>query len=254
MKQLVAIYSAELLKLKRTIAFLLTILIPVLLIILIIFMVLDRGLENYNKEMFNHLLNFTFSIWPMIVMPMFLSIATGLIGSMETTTGQWKHIFCLPIPKWKILFTKWLAIITLTFVSHAQVVLLFLGSFPIIQLFVPQVSYIPFMDTLDFLWFLIILCVASVGLTSIHFVFSLIFPGLVGNIGLGISAVTLSMGLTWAGNFFQFFPWTVPLAALANFVELDTSFMPITAMLISLITAIIWLLPGIRLFSRKDIL
>ena len=60
MKQLMAAYSAELLKLKRTIAFLLTILIPLCLMIMIIFMMFDRGLENYNEDMYFHLLNFAF--------------------------------------------------------------------------------------------------------------------------------------------------------------------------------------------------
>ena len=254
MKQLMAAYSAELLKLKRTIAFLLTILIPICLMIMVLFMVLDRGLASYDEDMYFHLLNFAFSMWPIIVLPMFLSIAAGLISSTETTTGQWKHIFCLPVPKWKTLFAKWLVLITVCFVAHTLFVLLFMACFPILQLMAPQVAIVPFMNFLDFGWFLIVLCVSSFGLATIHFVFSLIFPGLVGNIALGISAVTLALGFTWGGALLQYFPWTTPLAALANFVELEANFSPTTAILISVITALLWIFPGILIFSRKDIL
>ena len=254
MKQLIAAYNAELLKLKRTIAFLLAILIPVLFIVLIIFMVLDRGLENYDKEMYFHLLNFAVSLWPVIILPMFLSIESGLISSTETVTGQWKHIYCLPIPKWKVLFAKWLVMITVCFASHALFVMLFMGSFPILQLFEPQGAIVPYMDTLDFAWFFVILCVSSLGLTTIHFIFSLLFPGLVGNIGLGISAVTLALGLTWGGQFLEYFPWTAPLAGLVNFVDIEADFRPPVAMLSSVITAAVWLILGLFAISRKDIL
>jgi hypothetical protein len=254
MKLIFAIYSAELLKLKRTIAFLLTILIPVLLALLITIMVLDKHPENYNEEMFFSMLSSTFSIWSIIVLPMFLAIQTGLISATEKTTGQWKHIFCLPVPKWKILLTKWLAILTVTFAAHTLVVLLYLATFPIIQLIVPHVAFIPYMDTMDFAYFLMILCFTSIGLSSIHYVFSLFLPGLVGNIGLGISAVTLAMGLTWGGHFIEYFPWTMPMAALANFVDINIDFIPAVALFTSMVTAIIWLIPGIFTFSRKDIL
>jgi lantibiotic transport system permease protein len=254
MKQLLSIYSAELLKQKRTIAFLLTILIPVLLTVLIILMVLDKGPENYNEKMFFSMLNSTFSVWIIIILPMFISIETGLISSTETTTSQWKHIFCLPISKWKIVLSKWLVLLSVAFIANTLVVLLYMGTFPIIQFFVPQVAFLPFMDFLDFVWFLVMMCVASTGLITIHFVFSLIFPSLVGNIGFGISASTIAMAITWGGKFLEFFPWTLPLAAVGNFIALEAKFIPTTAIIVSLTTTIIWLVPGISVFNRKDIL
>ena len=258
MKQLLSIYTAELLKLKRSIAFLLSLLIPILLTTLIIFMMLDDGLDTYNKEKFFRMTSSTFSIWSIMVFPLFLSIETGLISSMETITGQWKYIFSLPLPKWKVLFAKWLVLLTVAFIAHALIVMLYAGSFPFLQLFAPQVVYTSYFSIMEFAGFLGLLCITSIGVISIHFVFSLFMPGLVGNIGLGISATTLALGFTWGinvnGLLLELFPWTTALSSFAQYMELEVVLNPEIAAIISLCTAALLLIPGIFIFSRKEIL
>ena len=258
MKQLLSIYTAELLKLKRSIAFLLSLLIPILLAALIIIMMLDDGLDTYSKEKFFRMTASTFSIWSIMVFPLFLSIETGLISTMETVNGQWKYIFSLPIPKWKVLFAKWLVLLTVTFIAHTLIVFLYAGSFPFLQLFAPQVAYMSYLSVIDFAGFLGLLCATSIGVISIHFVFSLFMPGLVGNIGLGIGATTLALGFTWGisvnGLLLELFPWTTALSSFAQYMELEIVLDPRVAVITSLGTAMLFLIPGIFIFSRKEIL
>lgn len=254
MKAFIAILSAELLKLKRSIALQMVLLIPLLIILLMVGTLLNKHPENYNREMFQSMLRSVYVSWLILVLPMFMAIETGLISGSEQASGQWKHIFCLPIPRGKILFAKWLVGIGVMLGANLVLALLFILAFPLLRIFLPQIDFVFYLSSMDFLNLLIGICVTSLGIASLHFAFTLLLPGLIPSIGLGISAVILSMGITWAEVGIDLSPWTLPLIPLSRYVPLEMTFSLTRAVGLSVGVSLLCLLVSIPLFIRKDVL
>jgi lantibiotic transport system permease protein len=253
MQALFAVYSAELLKLKRSIALKLVFLIPLLIILLMIGTLLNKNPELYDKEMFDNMLCSVHVSWLIIVLPMFLAIEVGLISSSEQATSQWKHIFCLPIPRKKILFAKWLVEITIMIAAHLILITLFVLSFPMLALFMPQINFVIYLSALDFLGLFAMICLSSIGLASLHYAFALLSPGIIPAIAFGVVAVTFSMGITWSTVGINWFPWTLTLVAVSKYIPLEGQFSMLQALGISLLATVLSITISIPLFAKKDI-
>lgn len=254
MKQLGAIYSAELLKLKRSIAGQLVILIPVCIILLMIGTLLNKHPENYDQKMFSSMLQSVYVSWLILVLPLFVAIETGLISGSEQISGQWKHIFCLPIAREKILFAKWLVEVTVLTAANLLLTVFFVLAFPALRVCMPEINFTLFLSVHDMLTIFWQICITTLGIASLQFAFSLLLPGLVPAIGLAISAVTLSMGIIYSSMGVDLFPWTLPMAAVSNYVALDLTLSISKALSTSLIVSMLCCLLAIPLFVRKDVL
>jgi len=253
MKQLAAIYSAEMLKLKRSIALQLVLLVPLLIILLMIGTLLNKNPENYNQKMFFSMLQSVYVSWLVLVLPMFLAIVTGLISANEQMTSQWKHIFCLPVKRGKVLLAKWLVEISVLIAANLVLSILFILAFPILNACMPQINFILFLNGVDFLNIFSLVCLMSLGVASLQFAFSLLLPGLIPAIGLGIAAVTFSMGVSYSGLAVDLFPWTLPMVAVSNYVSLDLDVSIPRAIYASLIFSLGSCGMAVPWFTRKDV-
>ncbi len=254
MKQLAAIYSAELLKLKRSIALQLTFLIPLLIILLMIGTLLNKHPENYDQKMFSSMLQSVYVSWLILVLPLFVAIETGLISGSEQISSQWKHIFCLSIARGKILFAKWLVEVTVLTAANLTLTVLFVLAFPILRACMPEINFIFFLCVQDMLTIFWQICVSTLGIASLHFAFSLLLPGLVPAIGLAITAVTFSIGITYSSVGVELFPWTLPMVSVANYVNLELTLSTTKALATSLIVSMLCCVIAIPAFVRKDVL
>lgn len=103
---LVRALYAELLKLKRTLAFRIIFVLP-LLIALLQFLVILRT-KTYARG-FNlwqiHPTN-SFQIWAVFMMPLLIALVTALLNGIEHSDKQWKHLFALPVPRYAVYFAK----------------------------------------------------------------------------------------------------------------------------------------------------
>ncbi len=109
----------ELIKLKRTFAFWLTIISAFLfpLLFFIIYLIEHKaltpeiGINPWDKFMTTQIEN---SI-PFFI-PMFIVLITSLIMQIEHNSLGLKHLFALPIPKWSVYFGK-LSVVILTIIT-----------------------------------------------------------------------------------------------------------------------------------------
>lgn len=254
MKEFVHILSAELLKLKRSIALKLVILIPLLITLLMLGTLLTKNPELYNEKTFYSMLQSVQASWLILVLPMFLAIETGIISSNEQVTGQWKHIFCLPVRREKILLAKWFVEILILIIAQTILNGLFYLSFPLLRKLLPGIDFVFFMSTRDYLQLYGMVLLSSVGIASLHFVFALLLPGLIPSIAFGIAAVTFSMGVTWSGVGVNWYPWTLPIVALAKYLPMEFDASIPMALTISPLCAVLCLAICIPYFVRKDVL
>ena len=111
MKFLIRALHAELLKTKRTLAFWLALIAPAVVVAVQVAVIWDRQsyyFQNpeiiqqtwyeYGKE--------TAVLWGLLMLPLFVTLETALVAQWEHKSGQWKHLFALPIPRWALYAAK----------------------------------------------------------------------------------------------------------------------------------------------------
>lgn len=110
---LVRALAAETLKLRRTLALAMVVLAPVSVVI--IQMLLIWGAPHlppggYGWASFTAS---TLELWRLLMLPLYVALETYLLASLEHTTGGWKHLFALPVPRGSIYAAKLLVAVAL---------------------------------------------------------------------------------------------------------------------------------------------
>ena len=93
--------SAEALKLKRTLAVWMVFIAPSVVVALNFVMWLDRG-ENFmlqRDSAWQALAQNVLLFWALLMLPLFVTLETALLGGVDHGSQQWKHLHALPIPR-----------------------------------------------------------------------------------------------------------------------------------------------------------
>ena len=98
--------NSELLKLKRTLAFRVVFVLPLLIAVLQFFVILrtKKYAPGFNLWQ-THPTN-SFQIWAVFMMPLLITLETALLNGIEHSDRQWKHIFALPVPRYSVYVAK----------------------------------------------------------------------------------------------------------------------------------------------------
>jgi hypothetical protein len=180
----------EFIKLKRTLAFWLTI-ICALLFPLLFFVAYflkhktntpEIGINPWEKFMTIQIENST----PFFI-PMFIVLITSLIMQIEHKSLGLKHLFALPIPKWSIYFGKLTIVIFAIITTYVYYYLAILFSGFLLGLIHPDLAFLNFQpEHLKYLKMLTISFVASLGIIGIQFWLSFRFKNFIVPLGFGM--------------------------------------------------------------------
>ncbi len=208
---LIRALSAEILKLKRTLALWLVIIAPLIVVCLRFIDWTQRG-EFYLYPGVNPWVRLTQSIivlWGMLMLPLFVILETALLGGFEHAGKQWKHLFALPIPRWAIYVAKLLVSAGLiglsTLVLWAGILLAGIG----LRLLKPELG---FGGPIPWLWILgltLLAYLASWLVLSIHTWISMRWHSFTLAIGVGIAAIFLGL-LASSTEVGRVYPWSLP--------------------------------------------
>jgi hypothetical protein len=111
MSEFVRIISIEAMKLRRTLALKVSIMVPLAVIAITLTMNL---LRSYGSEFVGDhpngwdtlILDQTLILWLFVLFPLFVTLEAALLAGVEHRENNWKHIFALPIPRWTIYMAK----------------------------------------------------------------------------------------------------------------------------------------------------
>jgi lantibiotic transport system permease protein len=118
--------SAEVLKLKRTLALRMAFIAPVVVVGLVFLVFHQRkGLGQTGVELWKLFSLQIISLWSLLMLPMFITLEAALLGGIENGEKNWKHLFALPVPRGTIYATKLFAVVALIGLSTA---VLFAGA------------------------------------------------------------------------------------------------------------------------------
>jgi len=100
--------SAEMLKLKHTLAFWLALVAPLSMVVLESGMWFDMNRRVAPPEVDSWLWygQPPYVFWCLLIMPLFVTLETALVGQLEHAQEHWKHLYALPVPRGLIYGAK----------------------------------------------------------------------------------------------------------------------------------------------------
>jgi hypothetical protein len=243
--------SAETLKLKRTLAVWMVLIAPSVVVGLNFAMLVDRG-GQYLMKADSAWLAWEQNIlvfWALMMLPLFITLETALLGGVDHSSQQWKHLYALPLPRWSICAAKQIVAVSLigasTLVLWAETIAagLLLGM---IRPDIPLGGPVPAWELLlpMMLTFLIAWCMISV-----HLFVALRWQSFTFAIGFGIATAVVNFMIIQSDKWNKFFPWSWPAYA---FFEEGASFLP-AAVALGLLGGVIVGLIGMWIVSRREV-
>lgn len=101
--------SAEFLKIRKTLALGLTTVAPcVILLAVFAFYMRDSKyfMSRGGNNPWTQLNQFAFLYWNLLMVPLFITLETALLGQLEDQPKNWKLLYTQPIPRWSLYFAK----------------------------------------------------------------------------------------------------------------------------------------------------
>ena len=242
--------SAETLKLKRTLAVWMVLIAPLTVVVLNFLMLWQRG-ASYLLEADSAWEGLTQNIaafWSLLMLPLYVTLETALLGGVEHTPQLWKHLYALPLPRWSIYAAKWL--ISLVLVATSTLVL-WLGTIlcglmlNVIEPTLTLSASIPLWDigrplgASGLIGWLII---------SIHLFVGLRWSNFTISIGFGMVATTINIMVMNSEKWAKVYPWSLPPFALE-----DTGGYLGTALAIGVLGGVVVGLAGMWHMSRREV-
>src|SRR6185295_13895398 len=108
---------AELLKLKRTLAFRVIFVLPFLVATLQFFIAWRTPKFAPGFKLWEQAPSSSLQIWAVFMLPLLITLETALLNGIEHSDRQWKHIFALPVPRHAVYVSKVIVAQVLIFIS-----------------------------------------------------------------------------------------------------------------------------------------
>jgi len=244
--------SAEALKLKRTLALWLVIVLPAAVVFLLFINYLQRGeyLVQADVDSWLWMTQNILVFWATLFLPLFTALEIALLAGLEHSEKNWKHLFALPVPRWTIYTAKLLAGLGIVGLGQMAIwgwtILAGLG----LRVLKPGLGFESSFPWLQILGWLFRVYLASWFMVAIHTWISVRWPSLVVSIGAGIAAVIGSLVITNT-ELWRIYPWALPAVVADGFIENKVQ---LVAIAISLIGGVIVGVVGCWETIRRDVL
>ncbi len=207
MRNFLRVCSAELLKMKRTLALWLAVLTP-LLIVLLQFAFLLRVPQSRLKAGIWPALQNGLMLWAIFLLPLVACLLTALVNGIEHRDGNWKQIFARPVSRVAVYSAKAVAAHLLLAVGSASVYVGLIGAGYVGHMVLPKVPFgpapwLPLLQKLGFVY------AASSALIAVHLWVSARVKTFPLPLGLGVGAVLTSL-IAANDKLMAYWPWMAP--------------------------------------------
>jgi hypothetical protein len=122
MKAMLRVITAEMLRMKRTLALWLAFVGPLVVVGFVLLSFVGQGeasVESLPDSAWIEFVQMVNIFWALLVLPLFATLQTALLAGVEHQNEQWKHLYALPVPRWAVVAAKQVAAAALMGLSHA---------------------------------------------------------------------------------------------------------------------------------------
>ena len=189
MIQWINLFIAETIKQKRSLSGVVVALAPLLMLIFNFMIGLSGyyGTKSSGSEIMDTILNNSLNLWALIMRPVALSLLAALNANVEFRNNQWKHIYALPVPPWKIMSVKWVINIALSALAHfLHFTFIIAAGFILVTM--NGLSFVGAVDYVYLFQHIFIIFLGSIMIVTIQTTLALIFDNflLVMSVGTGL--------------------------------------------------------------------
>jgi hypothetical protein len=243
--------SAETLKLKRTLALWMVLIAPLTVVLLNFLMLWQRGASYLldAESAWDSLAHNMMTFWAILMLPLYITLETALLGGVDHNTQQWKHLYALPLPRWSIYAAKWL--ISLALVA-ASTLVLWVGTILcglLLNVIDPGLALSGSIPLWDILRPMGLIGLIGTLIVAIHLFVGLRWPSFTVSIGFGMVATTANLMIMNSEKWSKVFPWALPV-----YVFEDTGAYLPTALALGVIGGLVVGLLGMWQVSRRQVL
>lgn len=213
--------SAEVLKLKGTLAVRVAIGAP-LTLALLIFAVSTKTVASPGQNPLLGFAQLSFTIWTVVVLPLHLALIAALVAAVDHESDHWTHLFALPVPRWSMLLGKWLATVGLFLASSVVLLLAVLIGAWLLRIARPDWATSSLPIALVAHRALQVFCAAGLVL-SLQLWISLRWRSFIPGLGVGVVGLMVLLGgivrVGLANAETYLYPWALPPLAMARMAE-----------------------------------
>ncbi len=212
--------SAEVLKTKRTLTLGLAFLAPLAVAFLEFVMHMQMGERAMQPgvEAWISLSQHSLILWTLLMLPLFVTLETGLLSALEHNNKTWKQLYALPLPRRMIYAAKQIVGIGLIGLSMAVMVAMIAGVGLLLSVFKPTLGFSDPIPWPRIIQIYLLTYLASWLIIALHLWVSTRWSSFVVAMGVGIVATVagvMVINTDWA----KFYPWTLPFMVSVGFVE-----------------------------------
>ena len=201
---------AELLKLKRTLAFRVIFVLPFLVALLQFFIVLRTKKFPQTFKLWEAVGTNSLQIWAVFMMPLLIALVTALLNGIEHSDKQWKHLFALPVPRHSIYLSKLVVAQGLMFISTFVLALLVVVVGIAATYLKPELANV---GPVPFVWIAkqtAYVWLASWLIIAIHTWISMRWAGFPIALGAGIGGTFFAL-FAASASLGKYYPWLLPM-------------------------------------------
>ena len=237
---------AELLKLKRTLAFRVIFVLPLLVALLQFFIVLRTKKFPAEFDLWHTIGTSSLQIWAVFMMPLLIALETALLNGIEHSDRQWKHIFALPVPRHAVYVAKVIVAQGLILISTLTLSLLTVVAGIVATYLRPELTNA---GPIPFGWFAkytTLVWAASWLIIAIHTWVATRWSGFPVPLGAGIGGTFFAL-FAASASLGKYYPWLLPMNLF-----IDGRFK--AALVLGIAGGIVATIIGCLEFVRRDVI
>jgi hypothetical protein len=214
--------SAEVLKTKRTLTLGLAFLAPLAVAFLEFVMHMQMGERAMQPGAgaWIRLSQHSLILWTLLMLPLFVTLETGLLSALEHNNKTWKQLYALPLPRRVVYAAKQIVGMGLIGLSMIVMVAMIAGVGLLLSVFKPTLGFADPIPWPTIIQTYLLAYLASRLIISLHLWASAHWSSFVAAMGVGIVA-TVAGVLVIESDWAKVYPWTLPGLVAINFMEGD---------------------------------
>lgn len=210
--------GAESLKIKRSLALLSAVLVPLVPAFVNFMMTLQRGVGKPAMGITNPwsiYFMYAIKLWVIFALPLIVSVLAALLADVDYRAKAWKQILALPFPRPAVMAGKWLVLVGLALLSTLVFGAANLTGGVLIHLLHPERGLGAPIPVLEAFTQPLIAWLLALFMISIHLWISLRWSNFLVSIIIGFAAAVANIFLLSSGLYAHsaVFPWAMPAQA-----------------------------------------
>lgn len=257
MKNYPTLIRHEFFKLRKTLAFRSSWILPLLINLLIVTIFIVKAEELLKSQMPNiwfRYLSFVMGIMGTLILPMYIVFLTFSVNDIEHKADTWKNLLSYPIEKRQIFLGKWF--------SAVLIFVLFMLSFFVFTYFgghlvgkvIPEFGFQNHEMGLLMFQMFSKMFLASIALICIQFFFSMLWSDFMKSMGIGLLLTIASMIIMqWEYSYLS--PYAQPMYSINNLFESKSMSVNFNSkeIYVGLSTSLVFLVLTYQLMKKRSV-